>query len=575
MLIRWEYNDSERGRLKAGVEYTVEFKVKKLKGTLDKVYAGMFLNWPPNYTFTESFTDSDLSADGWTTLKFSACIANQNLQPSDPDYYTTGRHLFINFIASEGLVVLIDDLRVYATDDPEETNMFLSPYLETKDNVPYVGGTDLPGTFDKHRSYTVSPVTEKVDTSVKYVPANIYDWKIEYSDAEKTKLIQSIWSTKHEAFPSVYNYNNVESRYALRPRISKLGEGVNGSYALVLGDKTIPTTEKYEVGFGYAETSTLLPNTEYTFSVKLRREGTVNYVRVGVDEHLNKSGVCYSLDLVDTELSDEWLEYTWKYTTTDEPNVTWNALMISYLSYSGAKIYVDDVNFWRSDDADKMSLFGNGDFEYIDKGITATKPVLSKDMPENEVAKMTSVYGNKARNGTKNVAKVVSTNDVHKGAEGTAVLAFGFEDTSSDIYYGVTLSATQPGKTYNISCWVKVVGDVELAAIGMADSYWRAHFYKPGYSFNQYEQGEWTKIEFTWTDPGDRFTTVSYRRFFIRFKGAAGTGLLVDDVRITNQVDLGVDAPNIFDDGSFSVIKKNYSGLVVDDNYIYKKEENQ
>ena len=70
-LVRWQYNDTDRMRFELGVAYTIEFKVKKVSGTLSNVYAGIFYNYPSNYTYTDTFTDSDISDTEWTTLSIS------------------------------------------------------------------------------------------------------------------------------------------------------------------------------------------------------------------------------------------------------------------------------------------------------------------------------------------------------------------------------------------------------------------------------------------------------------------------------------------------------------------------
>ena len=76
-LVRWQYNDTDRMRFEKGVAYTIEFKVKKFSGTLSNVYAGIFYNYPSNYTYTETYSDSDISDSEWTTLKISTYATNQ------------------------------------------------------------------------------------------------------------------------------------------------------------------------------------------------------------------------------------------------------------------------------------------------------------------------------------------------------------------------------------------------------------------------------------------------------------------------------------------------------------------
>ena len=542
--------------LKGGGDYTVSFKIRVKEGSLRAFTAGILENSvsnpvPEDATFGYNICaqdDGTLINEEWHEVKFSTVVGSCT---------NNWKRVVIAYEANEGgAVLLIDDVLVYETNDPDKTPIdFLKGVKgEAKFDIEAVRGT---------------PVNE-TQTTDELVPAKFYDWSVKYND--EGNLIESVWTTNKEAFPSVYNYSDVDTRYALRPRASKLGEGVNGTYALVLGDVNTPTKADYSTAFSYIETSTIYPNTEYTFSVKIKREGKVDRLRIGLEEHLNRSTRYYSLNLEDFLLSDEYLEYTWKYTTSDVPDVTWNAVVISYESETGAKIYIDDLNYWRSDTDPSQTLFGNGDFEHIVKNKDTKETVLSEEFPEGEDDRLTSVYANRALNGTKNTAKVMSSNNVHDGAEGTAVLALGFEDTPSEIFFSSYLYATQPGKTYKVSFWVKIIGDVDYATAGLSDSFWLTHFYKPGYSFNQYEQNEWTKIEFTWTDPGTRFNTVSYRRFFLRFKGPAGTGMLVDDIKVVYEP-LGADAPNIFNDGTFSKIDKDYSHIEWDTNYIYKKEE--
>lgn len=479
----------ELSSLKADTEYVIKFKAKTDKGSVDNLKVGVFDNGGD----AKAIYPCDLAGayldDTWSEFVFKYT----------PTYKVEDQWSSIAFnivTGADGGSLVIDDITVYEANDPKMTNLF----------------TD--GTFDSDcKSFAVT----ETQTTEKTVPVKIYDY------TDKT-------SSESGAVPRYYW--NEDFRNETRP-VSVAG-GVNGTSALQLGGAYGPINY-YGVGFYHTNRGTWDNNTEYEVSVKLKKtQGNVNYLKMGYGEPETKT----VLSLSDSYITDEWTEFVWRFTTGDKANDPKNDNLINlYFSATegGATILVDDLKIYRADDPQKKDFFYKGSFDYVDKGQEPVK--WDTGVSENVVPVFSTDYNKdynvtdeqKSQGDTGVIARVVNCDT----PSGDYCLALGFDEnrgTNNEVY--VTLQSTRSGGKYKFGFWVKVVGEVYNAQIGMVEGDYSFESCGNGYSFNQYEHGKWTYYEFELEDTGTFMTNKSYRRFCVRFNAPAGSGMLVDGVTV-------------------------------------------
>lgn len=558
--------------------YTVELKVRVKSGSIKSFNAGIYelyyaadqeMPGVPNGKYIDDKSNKNYGKWVYDSYKnYGLSLAGSELS-SEWQYYvfevTTNKNnknwkrIVIDIEGnSADTVVQIDDLKIAVKGDTSGN------YITYQDNS--YGYIPADGSFETFRNpFRTTTVDNTPVNGTKYVPYKLYDWTLAYNG---TSVITRADNT---AVPRIYNNSNIESRTATKPRISGLGDGVKGSYALLLGDKNTPNIKDYEVGFYYTTTGAFVPNTEYTFSVKLKKRGNIDNFRIGY-KNLNGAGTEYSLELTNEDFDQNggWLEYTWNYTTNSETTVHYGVIFFAYASATGGEVYVDDMTIYETLGIDTRNLFGWSTFDYTDLG-QDKKVTFESSFPKGQTPDFrASAKNNKDSSGNGIVARVESYKDAKSG---NGVLAFGFDKNKGcDVRYLNTLVATQPGRDYKVSFWVKVQGEVTHARVGYGDSWQKNRFYSPGYSFNQYEQGKWTYVEFTVNDPGDYPSNAGYRRLVIEFKAPAGSGMLIDDLRVID-VNYPGKSPNLTQYGTFERID-NGADLVWSDAFITKKEGN-
>ncbi len=527
------FQPASRTAISFNTEYVIEFKVKIKEGKVKILSSGFYENGIGSEA-SLVIPNSALSTE-WQ------CFRWKHTTNSDA---TNWKFFEISYTSAEGVVLLFDDIKIYRSDDKTQTL------------VPFQNGMDANVTFDTKRiKFTTTPVDNTPDTSAKLVPVSFYDW----NNVTKTSVTGK--------FPSGYIFSN-DNRNTVRPRLTSIGDGVKGTYAMAIGGQGVKVENgKYQVRFAFPASNTLVSNTEYVFKVKLKKvQGSIDGFKLGFIESGNTPH--YSLDIYDSELNTEWTEYSWKYTTDNSctgPTV-WNSIAISYSTSSeaGATIYIDDLIVYEAEKGEDYNIFPQGDFEYIDGG--QEKVIFTNTNPTDRTPLFRKSTANN-KIGTA-IPRVVECN-AHTGKY---ALALGFDDNSAcESMYTVSLLATQPGGTYKVSFWVKVQGEVDSAYVGMMDSFQKYKYYQAMYNFNQYEQGKWTKVEFVFNDTSTIQTAKGYRYFIANFIAPAGSGMLIDDVTITD-VSFGGDAPNLFEMYSFEKAETKIPDIVWGDRFTYKGE---
>lgn len=576
--------------------YTVEFKIRAKSGSLSRLNVGIrevsisvadkipnveggtyvddetknnYGKWyypqQDNYFYSLSIVDV---SDEWS---YYSCQVTTNKNTAN------WKRLLMNFVGtSADTVIQIDDLKVYVADDPNKN-------LITYQNHS-TGFIDAEGSFDLWRAAFTTDSVDNTSDGSKYYPIYFENWKDQYTldangEREYTKKIT-------DAVPTIFNdgLGSAQAQDTYRntiiPRLSEPGGGVKGSYAMVIGDKTVPNVSKYEVGMRYGRTNQLKDNTEYTFVLKLKKGGTVDRFKIGVRENYTEGTIHYPFQILDSELNNEWTEYSFKYTTTEKCTGGWSEIFFSYSSATGGEVYIDDVLMYVSTDAEKKQCFTWSDFDYTDLG--QEEKVEFSEWPENLI----KPYFNPSTNSDKTVIKADPENGIEGFAgtgniatienyKGNGVLKIGFNDKNSNVEYRHNLDASKPGGTYKISFKILVQGDdVQRCRVGVYNSFARYEYYNAGSDFNQYENGKWTTVSYTWTDPANYINGVGYRYFLLEFIGGAGSGVMIDDLTVTYvSDDWGGEAPNIIEYGSFGKEKKEKPNLVWSDKYTYKEEK--
>ncbi len=176
-------------------------------------------------------------------------------------------------------------------------------------------------------------------------------------------------------FPTSYYFGKDSTvRNLIYPRLSELGEGYNGTYALKLGGPHGPvdvpggSTGKngYKVGFRFDTPGFIKNATEYTISMKLKKtQGELTTFDFGFQD----DALDYSLNLVDSDFTGEWQEYTYTYTTDFGTADAAKTRAWVYFTYTapqgGGTVLIDDVVIYETADTTATNLFPKGNFELI------------------------------------------------------------------------------------------------------------------------------------------------------------------------------------------------------------------
>lgn len=423
----------------------------------------------------------------------------------------------------DGSYILVDDLEVYDISDTEKKNYYTagsfdySYYTEEFDNTPVEG--------------------------VSYINKSLEDYN------------------------PVVNYD-LNSKNALKNNDNAAivsSSGVKGSSALKLDGKGNNNKLKSYIQIGNGALSN---NSDYDFTVKLRRDGTgkLNYFKLG----FATSWTDYTVGTVsDDMLENEFVCYRFRYRTLDNCAGQWNHIIIEFAAEEGMSIFIDEIivkpvsveNSWLL--AADGSAFSTKqfDFDYVDKtsGQGSNKPNFSDVHGENEISVTPFSYNSNS------IASVASVSDA---ITGSYVMKLGFDpekESSGEcqIYFG----ASNPGKRYKVSFWIKVCGNAH-ASVGISNSLWAPNLLIT--DFNQYEYGSWTKVEFIYNDLADKYTCKTYRKFLVTVSADKNCGVLIDNIVIHCE---GSKIANLQTNGAGDFETYTSFPAVVwdDERFIYKK----
>lgn len=183
-LISWRFTEAIRTKIfPANTSITIEMKVKLVSGTFKYICAGTYTGTAPsfgttgeNFTTANEYTSEDINTEEWTTLTFTATHSE------------AARYFFINMVSNskDGGMVLIDDIRVYRTDDASKTNHFISGNLF--DSSAFTDKTVAVGDFDV-TAHTVASVEDKAFATIEEALASATEALTVRSDLQLSKTI--------------------------------------------------------------------------------------------------------------------------------------------------------------------------------------------------------------------------------------------------------------------------------------------------------------------------------------------------------------------------------------------------
>lgn len=468
----------------------------------------------------------------WETVKLSEFALSEEWQYYGIDLTFNGNNFnekghknigFNELSVPDDSYILVDDLEVYDITDTTKTSYY------TKGSFDYIYYVEA---FDN------SPIA-----GVDYINKSLED------------------------YDPVKNYD-LESKNALKNNENAsivANSGVRGSSALKLDGRGSDNVLKSYIKLG---NSVLYDNTEYDFTVKLRREGTgnIDFFELGFATAWKD----YSIGkVIDEMLDDEYVCFRFRYCTLNNCKGEWNHIIISFAAEEGASLYIDEIKVTPASSENSWILNADGsaqslkqfDFDYVDKtsGQGSYKPNFADVHGENEVAVSPFSYNQNS------IASVASVSDA---ITGSYVMKLGFDSEKESsgecqIYFG----ASKPGKRYEISFWIKVCGNAH-ASVGVSNSLWANNFLVT--DFTQYEYGEWTRVDFIYNDLADKYTCKTYRKFLVTVNADKNCGVLIDNIVIHCE---GSRIANLQTDGAGDFEKYTSYPAVTwdDDRFIYKK----
>lgn len=407
------------------------------------------------------------------------------------------------------------------------------------------------------------------------------------------------WSTTTDGagentsyFPYQYNFGKTYAqRKAVVPRISDLGEGFGGSYALKLGGEGIPvdapggSTGKfgYRVGFRYKTPGYIKDATEYTFKVKLKKiQGTVSTFSIGFSE----SGTAhYSNVITDDMLTGEWQEFSWNYTTDFGGQNAASTRAIVNMTYTapdcGGTILVDDLVIFETADTEKLNKFPQGGFDFFAKSATpeaSTVKAVYSTLPENDFARLANTsFTQNTYDFPRNYKNSVNKQALAPKLEAKA----GFGESYGMVIGGNAQQALsdyslafrfKPGHimegTYKFSVKIKKLsGTLETLNIGINEG--TGSNYSLSITDADIKSDSWT--EFTWFQSVTETAEKHWTLLEILLTSAQdGAKLVLDDLVITNTANTNKNLFVIYNDEGVASNASGFEDAVVFTDAVHK-----
>ncbi len=510
-------------------EYYVEFKAKK-SGNVSSFAAGIREQYTNHVAISfgnAQSVNSRISDDFYNYYRVKYTTDGTPLGSDGKGAWT---YVTFTFTADEGAYILIDDIKIYETDDEEEYNTFRK------------------GSFD-YRYYDLE--FDNSDDGSRYIPRKI----TEYS--------------KRHNFYVTGTEDEINSTISIAPN-----EGVKGSSALKIEGTGVNNCFKISMN----SLSELVNDADYRIGLKVKIESNGNaivtsetFFQYGLVERWNRH---YTLNFSGAKfrecLSNEYHYYQFEYTTDKNCDRAWSYMLFNYNIPEGMSLYIDDIELipisekanWITDgDGNPINLLRKSTFDMKDLGQDDANFTDVKPMNVTPVLTYSDT----------SLDPYVAT--VTDAPSGSYCLAFGFDDKPLNGSHLQYITPSMPGESYKITFWVKVIGEVENAAFYMSDGRWLNHTY--GVDFSQYETGKWTKFEIIYNDKTTPYEAETYRRIKFELEAPAGSGMLIDNITVT-RVDCDYESFDVFGGGIGDFEQSDlYPEIAWDknDRFIYKEGE--
>lgn len=573
--------------------YKVKFSIKVIEGSIENLYGGVTIGaeklngtedeYKAAYVSSTVYTADQLPLNQWVNVEFTA------LQSSPC------RYLYINIDTGEnGAVALIDNIQLFNETAADNVDLMVpSRVVSNKnDNVYayYWGGADNVGTFD--RAYY--PTDNTPETGI------IYSFDHRVANNEETNISEVGHRIDGSANVSVTDGGNY-------PKLTALGEGVKGSYALELGGSNAIANGQYTVFFydqfraneftnyPYFDAETLLSGVKLRFEADIKvKSGEVSSLQMGIIKGQTVEKSLYDIDT--SKLSENWTTFTWTRTLfTYSKDNEWFYFNINLATENenGAIILIDNIRIYAEGDSEKRQIFKNNNWFNFNFDVESWTPVLKDEADSfytpsfkpSDVKLRDLTMEDKSVVATTGDARVVCMDNAHLG---DYALAIGYGDqelTSCQVRYGIR--ELLPNRDYRISFAISVSGNsynelrVNLnSAVGgdplvyayltgsdtsgqgslitecprkwteytvdvVRETAYDDNGNEKSYFANMLERAGWNYLEFTFVD-GAKYNI-------------GDSAMFIDSVSIYELDENGEEiGPNLFMDGSFEYIPNTY-----------------
>lgn len=507
--------------------YILSFKAKK-QGTV----SDFSFEWNRSGSWTTSKVIAVDLTDEWVEYKTEITITNVECYLSGSTYKGGHNNLLLNCNVGADSYLYIDDIQ-------------FSKKGENSFNVLYWGS------FDK---YIVSDVDNTALEGVEYESYPLY-----YSTPSTYNDSAAVAPVKDTAGNAVTDGHL---------SVSELGEGVRGSYAMVLAGAGTEVKNSPVIG-----QQTLIAGKKYQVSLKAKvsENAVLTKFNVGIkkrwswngDTDTNNNILKYNanldlgLTLADSngiaDITTDWQKFTFTVDIRSGADDSYRYLYLNYNLNAGAKLYIDDVEIYEVG-GDGINLFPNGTFGRIKSvaaidagdeiGLYSAKWLDEWDYYEGET--LVNDYNFSANAMPSSLA-----------LSGKHVLAAGgIFDNSLPVSgrVGFEMTGIAPGKTYKVAFSLMLIGEVSGFTVRLSDGGSGSVNLVERKSGIATGQGSKRYLEFgseLWQDYNFYFTSEAasiknWPSFVFNMTGEAGSGFLLDNVSVQQVLDDGTLAGNQF-----------------------------
>ena len=350
---------------------------------------------------------------------------------------------------------------------------------------------------------------------------------------------------------------NGADKEAAKAHIAK-DMGVNGSNGLRLGAEGIAVSY-YETSLKFDKIGSLEADTEYTVSVKFKKEsGEITKFKIGMLDNGANAKFIYKKEFAAIEITDEWTTVEFDYTPTYTVAGQWSSVAFNMATGTdGGSVIIDDLTVYKKSDENKTNIFTKGNFDgnvrygtYVESGNGNTNylPVTVPFGTEFPYIYWTGLTGDDKESAKVRIAKgegVNGSNGVRIGAEG---LNISYYETT---FKFPATSVLEEGTKYIVSIKVKKdAGEISHLKLGVLDNGANASINYACALTEEYINSDWTVFEWEYTPTYEVEGQWSSIAFNLKTSANGGV-VLIDDILVCRADDK--ERKNLFTKGSFDL----------------------